>query len=68
MIAWTKEKMIFRSLHQGYSLGKVFSTIIKKGIVGALEDTEQGPHVHLTLLLITVVIVSVAIILVSEVI
>jgi len=51
-----------------YSLGKVFSTIGKKGIVGALEDTEQGPHVHLTLLLITVVIVSVAIILVSRVI
>ncbi len=51
-----------------YSLGKVFSTISKKGIVGALEDTEQGPHVHLTLLLITVVIVSVAIILVSRII
>lgn len=50
-----------------FSLGKVFSTIGKKGIVGALEDTEHGPHVHLTLLLITVVVVSVGIILISRI-
>jgi hypothetical protein len=48
-----------------FSLGKVFQTIGQKGIVKALEDTEQGPHVHLTLLLITVVLVSGLIILVS---
>ena len=58
-----------------YSLGKVFSTLkdnIKKdgpkGILNSLEDVEQGPHVHLTLLLITVVIVSLGIILLSKVI
>jgi hypothetical protein len=50
-----------------FSLGKVFSTIGKKGIVRALEDNEQGPHVHLTLLLITVVVVSVGIILISRI-
>lgn len=48
-----------------FSLGRVFKTIRKKGIVNALEDTEQGPHVHLTLLLITVIVVSLVIIAIS---
>ena len=57
-----------------FSLGKVFSTLkasVKehgiKGIVYSLEDEEQGPHVHLTLLLITVVVVSLGIIVLSRV-
>lgn len=58
-----------------FSLGKVFSTLKKnvlkdgiKGILNSLEDEEQGPHVHLTLLLITVVLVSVGIIIISRII
>lgn len=51
-----------------YSLVKAFETIRKKGIVGGLEDTEQGPHVHLTLLLIAVVVVSLGIILITSII
>ncbi len=58
-----------------FSLGKVFSTLKDnvrkdgpKGILNSLEDVEQGPHVHLTLLLITVVIVSLGIIVLSKVI
>ena len=49
----------------GYSLAKVFGTIRQKGIVRALDDPEQGPHVHLTLLLVTVAIVSILIILIT---
>jgi len=50
-----------------YSIATSFKTIGKKGIVGALEDREQGPHVHLTLLLITVVLVSLGIIVISRI-
>lgn len=50
-----------------YSLVRTWKTIRKKGIIRALEDTEQGPHVHLTLLLITVVIVSLVIIVISKI-
>jgi hypothetical protein len=48
-----------------YSPIKVYSTIMKKGLFGALEDMEQGPHVHLTLILITIFVVSLIIILFS---
>jgi hypothetical protein len=51
-----------------YSLVKSINTIKDKGIINALEDTEQGPHVHLTLLLVTVVIVSIGIIILSRII
>jgi len=51
-----------------YSLPKVLSTIRRRGIVRSLEDPEQGPHVHLTLLLTTVFIVSMLIILITQVI
>ena len=50
-----------------YSLFKVASTIKEKGLVRALDDMEQGPHVHLTLLLITVLIVSGLIILFTSI-
>ena len=57
-----------------FSLGKVFSTLRRnvqedgaRGILNSLEDDEQGPHVHLTLLLITVVIVSLGIIILSKI-
>ncbi|MGA1866263.1 MAG: hypothetical protein ACMUFK_02215 [Thermoplasmatota archaeon] len=49
-----------------YSLPKIFSTIREKGFLGALDDPEQGPHVHLTVLLATVFVVSVLIILITE--
>ncbi|MFW3146068.1 MAG: hypothetical protein ACMUIE_04575 [Thermoplasmatota archaeon] len=49
-----------------YSIFKVFSTISEKGFLGALEDPEQGPHVHLTFLLITIFVVSAGIILVTK--
>jgi hypothetical protein len=48
-----------------FSISKVFSTIRDKGAVGALEDPEHEPHVHLTLLLATVFLVSVFIILIT---
>jgi hypothetical protein len=49
-----------------YSLSKVISTLRKKGFVKALDDPEQGPHVHLTLLLATVFVVSIIIIAVTQ--
>jgi hypothetical protein len=49
-----------------YSLSKVFSTIRQKGLVDSLEDAEHGPHVHLTLLLTTVFVVSIIIILITK--
>ena len=49
-----------------FSLGKVAGTIRRKGLVGALEDPEQGPHVHLTLLLGTIFIVSIAIVVITS--
>ncbi|MBN1389638.1 MAG: hypothetical protein JXA22_03240 [Candidatus Thermoplasmatota archaeon] len=48
-----------------FSLPKVFSTLREKGFK-AIDDPEQGPHVHLTLLLATVFVVSVLIILITE--
>jgi hypothetical protein len=48
-----------------YSLSKVFSTIQRKGIISSLEDPEHGPHVHLTLLLVTVFLVSILIIIIT---
>ena len=50
-----------------YSLGKVFRTIMSKGVVSALDDPEQGPHVHLTLLLGAILVVAGLIILISSV-
>ena len=50
-----------------YSVSVVFRTLKRKGLVGALNDEEQGPHVHLTLLLITVVVVSLGIIILSKI-
>jgi hypothetical protein len=49
-----------------YSPSKVLSTIRRRGVVGSLEDPEQGPHVHLTLLLATVFLVSFLIILITQ--
>lgn len=41
-----------------YSFGKVISTLGSKGLMGALDDPEHGPHVHLTLLLMTILTVT----------
>jgi len=49
-----------------YSLMKVASTIKNKGPFGAMEDIEQGPHVHLTLLLLAVIVVSFLIIAITS--
>ena len=49
-----------------FSLPKIIGTIREKGFLGALDDPEQGPHVHLTVLLATVFVVSVLIILITE--
>ncbi|MBN1538959.1 MAG: hypothetical protein JW939_02355 [Candidatus Thermoplasmatota archaeon] len=49
-----------------FSLPRIFGTIREKGFLGALDDPEQGPHVHLTVLLATVFVVSVLIILITE--
>ena len=50
-----------------FSLGKVFQTISRKGIRGAIEDPEQGPHVHLVLLMMVIFITSFVIILITNV-
>jgi hypothetical protein len=62
----TAEKRTISETAPSFSLSKVFSTIGEKGIIGALEDPEHGPHVHLTLLLATVFVVSLFIILITE--
>ena len=49
----------------GFSIPKVISTISEKGFFKALDDPEQGPHVHLTFLLATIFVVSVLIILIT---
>lgn len=49
-----------------FSLGKVFKTIATKGPLAALDDPEEGPHVHLVLLLITILAVSGVIILATS--
>lgn len=49
-----------------FSLGKVVSTMKDKGLIGALEDPEQGPHVHLTLLLVTIFVVSFGIVFITS--
>jgi len=49
-----------------FSLGDVTRTIMKKGLRGAIDDPEQGPHVHLTVLLILILIVSFLIILITQ--
>jgi hypothetical protein len=41
-----------------YSFSKVISTLGSKGLMGALDDPEHGPHVHLTLLLSTILVVT----------
>ncbi|MDG6225989.1 MAG: hypothetical protein QCI82_10825 [Candidatus Thermoplasmatota archaeon] len=41
-----------------FSLGGVVRTIAQKGPLKAMDDPEQGPHVHLTLLIITILVVS----------
>lgn len=46
----------------GYSLSKVFRTISRKGLLKSLEDPEQGPHVHLTLVLIIILITTLLIV------
>lgn len=48
-----------------FSLVKVFSTL-KEQKLAALEDPEQGPHVHLTLLLATIMVVSITIIVITQ--
>ncbi len=45
-----------------YSIMTVFRTLKGKGLLRALDDPEQGPHVHLTLLLATIIVVSAVII------
>ena len=60
------EKETISETAPSFSLSKVFSTIREKGPIRALEDPEHGPHVHLTLLLATVFMVSVLIILITE--
>ena len=49
-----------------FSIGKIMRTLKDKGFVGALEDPEQGPHVHLALLLATIFVVSFGIILITR--
>jgi hypothetical protein len=49
-----------------FKISKVLSTLMSKGIGGALDDPEQGPHVHLTLLLIAILLVSGLIILATS--
>ncbi|MEA3558695.1 MAG: hypothetical protein U9R75_05510 [Candidatus Thermoplasmatota archaeon] len=49
-----------------FSLGKIAMTMKEKGFVGALEDPEQGPHVHLALLIATIFVVSFGIILITK--
>ncbi len=49
-----------------YSLMTVWKTLKKKGILKALDDPEQGPHVHLTLLLGTILVVSCVIIAITK--
>ena len=41
-----------------YSLGGVIKIIAQKGPLKAMDDPEQGPHVHLTLLILTILVVS----------
>jgi len=50
----------------GFSIPKVWRTVREKGFFKALDDPEQGPHVHLTFLLATIFVVSVLIILITE--
>lgn len=45
-----------------YSLGGVVRTIARKGPLNAMDDPEQGPHVHLTILILTILVVSALII------
>ena len=49
-----------------YSLVTVWRTIKDKGLLKALDDPEQGPHVHLTLLLGTILVVSFVIIAITK--
>ena len=62
----TKDDQTVSETAPSYSLSKVISTLRKKKLMGALEDPEQGPHVHLTLLLATIFVVSVAIIMITQ--
>ena len=41
-----------------YSFMNAMRTLKDKGLLRALDDPEQGPHVHLTLLLATILVVS----------
>ena len=50
----------------GFSIPKVFRTVREKGFFRALDDPEQGPHVHLTFLLMTIFVVSVLIIVITK--
>lgn len=49
-----------------YSFRNIRKAIARKGFIKAMDDVEMGPHVHLTYLLITFLVVSVAIILITS--
>jgi len=51
----------------GFSPGKVIGTLLTKRL-GALDDPEQGPHVHLLLELLAILVVSGVIILATAII
>ena len=61
----SREKREISQTAPPFSLGKVFSTMSKQGILRSLEDPEQGPHIHLVLLLITIFLISTIIILIT---
>lgn len=50
-----------------FSLLKVVRTIADMGPLKAMDDPEQGPHVHLTLLIITILLVSALIIVATSI-
>ncbi len=61
MVDQTDDRQISKTAPP-YSLMTVWRTLKEKGILKALDDPEQGPHVHLTLLLGTILVVSCVII------
>ncbi len=65
MMASRREQGTIGSKAPPFSIVKVFSTLKEKKMA-ALEDPEQGPHVHLTLLLATILVVSFTIIVITQ--
>ncbi|MGA1822302.1 MAG: hypothetical protein ACMUIG_07230 [Thermoplasmatota archaeon] len=64
MSSSSDDKQISRT-PPSYSFGNIRKAIGRNGILKAMDDEEMGPHVHLTYLLITFLVVSVGIILIS---